>query len=97
MRKISEAPPAAYSGIVAAAASVAGMVPVALASAATYFVWWLNFRYACAPAVLSHWALIAHCQEPPPIFGPWPRSTGGMTSASSPNAFVTVASAQLPE
>jgi hypothetical protein len=38
-----------------------------------------------------------HCQDPPPIFGPSPRSGGGRTTASSPNASVTVGFAQLPE
>src|SRR5690348_14013229 len=37
-----------------------------------------------------------HCQEPPPIFGPLPRSGGGRNSASLPKALRVSVATQLP-
>src|SRR5688500_6525790 len=37
-----------------------------------------------------------HCQEAPPIFGPLPRSTVGMTARSLPSALRALSAAQEP-
>src|SRR6266568_7636115 len=41
-------------------------------------------------------ALIPHSQDPPPIFGPLPKSTEGRKSASLPYFLTTSSVAQLP-
>src|SRR6476469_941934 len=49
-----------------------------------------------AAAFWSHVGLTAHCQEPPPIFGPLPKSGGGRTIPSAPS-LDRLAEFQMPD
>ena len=46
-------------------------------NSAMYSSWKLNSRYSRAPSTSSQLDEMPHCQEPPPIFGPSPKSGGG--------------------
>ncbi len=49
-----------------------------------------------AASVLAQPLVTPHCQEAPPILGPLPRSTVGMTTRSSPSAARALSAAHEP-
>src|SRR6266702_8698496 len=72
------------------------MVPVAADTEVKYLVCRMNFRKAWAPFCLSQALLIAHCQDPPPTFGPLPRFGGGRKATSLPSLAWSLIASQLP-
>src|SRR5689334_13652065 len=69
--------PGFQPGTSAAASSVAGMTFCFVANAAMFFATKDVRRYSMAVALSPQLLLTAHCQEPPPILGPLPKSGGG--------------------
>src|SRR6185295_19530125 len=84
-RKKRFGPPGSQPGASSAACSVAGMTSCFIANCARYLGARENFRYSWAAPLALQLELMAHCHDPPPIFGPAPRSGGGRATPSAPS------------
>src|SRR4051812_28834444 len=72
------------------------MSPVSLEYSATFSGFATIWRNCQAPSGFLQELLMPHCQDAPPIFGPFPKSGGGRKRASSAYFLTTSLAPQLP-